>query len=109
MLVYGIRCNYEHLPALPESAIGDYFMAHNLLVFSPYSRPMTIQNHGARLTPHFVATMKRLMENSNMVQEIDLEQPYISDDEHATVKAVQSAAPLNVPSWYYIPDNAVVA
>ena len=106
MFVYGISCKPSHLVDLPPRTDADYYTEYGLLVFTSYVKPACIQNHRSYLTSHFIAAAKRLIENANRVFEVDLEHPYITEDEDAAVKVLQQLSPESRLTWYSIPHVA---
>lgn len=102
MLVYGIRCAPIDLAGLPEGATADYYMDYGLLVFSEYTRPTCIKSHG-HLTPRFWNEVQRTIGSPEKPHEVDLEEPYITEDEDAVIKVLNEAYPGTGPAWYYVP------
>ena len=103
MFVYGIRCNSAIVVTLPNTTDADYYMEHELLVFPSYSRPSCVRNHGPMLTKHFLADLKRIVERPDTVHELDLEEPFLEEEEDALVRRVRSVLPGSAPAWYHIP------
>jgi hypothetical protein len=103
MFVYGISCKSAHLVDLPPRTEADYYKEHSLLVFSSYAKPACIRNYGPTLTPYFLHKAKQLIENTNRLITVDLEHPYITEDEDAAVKVLQQLSPESHLSWYSIP------
>jgi len=103
MFVYGIRCNPVHLVDLPQGTDADYYTEFGILVFPSYSKPACLRNNSETLTAHFIDATKRLIEHSNGLSEVELEHPYITEDEDAAVKILQSLAPGSQLAWYNIP------
>jgi len=103
MFVYGIRCNPVHLVDLPQGTDADYYTEFGVLVFPSYTKPACIRNSGDKLNAHFLAAAQRLIENYNGMVEVELEHPYITEDEDAAVKVLQGLAPGSEPTWYNIP------
>jgi hypothetical protein len=97
MLVYGIRCSASDLFSLPCNAEADYYSDYGILVFPSYSRPTVIKAHGT-LTPLFWNAAKSILERPTAVQDVDLEQPYITDAEAAIVNALNGKT-----YWYHVP------
>ena len=106
MLVYGIKCGLADLIGLPKNTPADYYMDYGLLVFPDYSKPTYLQNYGSQLNQRFFNNLKHIIENANTVHEIDLEQPYISDEEGDVVKLLQETTPGVLPCWYHVPKVA---
>jgi hypothetical protein len=104
MFVYGIRCPQTELATLPKSTDADYYMEHNLLVFPRYTHPSCVRNYRSTLTGDFIRRMKRIVEDYKNVHEVDLEDPYITDEEAAAVGALQTVTPGLLPAWYYVPS-----
>lgn len=101
MFVYGIRCAPADLTELPSDATADYYLDYGLLVFPTYTRPTYI--HG-KLTPEFWDRVRRVA--LNRVHSVELEHPYITDEENEVVRAMKGLYPLSGPDWYYIPVSA---
>ncbi len=102
MLVYGIRCSPSDLVNLPSDATADYYLDYSLLVFPYYTKPTAINSHGY-LSNRFWNMAKRVIQYSGSVSELDLEQPWITDEESDVVTALQQAYPDIRPNWYYVP------
>lgn len=103
MFVYGIRCNSATVVTLSGSAEADYYMEHELLVLPTYNRPTSIRNYGPSLTQRFLDDFKRLAESPNSVHSMELEDPYITDEESTLIQTVQAALPTARAGWYYLP------
>jgi hypothetical protein len=97
MLVYGIRCASASLATLP-AVVADYYTDYELLVFPAYSRPTFLMNHGGTLSPRFLNAAKRLVEQPFTVQQFDDEDPFVTDEEDAVIKALGTS-----PAWYHVP------
>ena len=106
MFVYGISCKPSHLVDLPPRTDADYYTEYGLLVFTAYVKPACIKNHGPLLTAHFIQAAKRLIENADRVIEVDLEHPFITEDEDAAVKVLKQLSPESQLAWYSIPRVA---
>ena len=102
MFVYGIRCAPVDLTELPSGATADYYLDYGLLVFPAYTRPTYI--HG-RISPEFWNRVRRVV--SNRVHSVELEHPYISDEESDVVHAIKYMYPLVEPDWFHIPIAAI--
>jgi len=90
MYVYGIPCDEEHAGAT-------YLPKYGLLIFPTYTLPTCIQNHTTgSLNPRFLKQFQDIMKNKGPLR-VDLEDPYITEEEYALVKK------LGPCSWYYIP------
>ena len=103
MFVYGISCKPAHLVDLPPRTEADYYKEHSLLVFSSYAKPACIRNYGPTLSTYFLDKAKQLIENTNRLIEVDLEHPYITEDEDAAVKVLQQLSPDSRLAWFSIP------
>jgi hypothetical protein len=106
MLVYGIKCGLADLVGLPKTTPADYYMDYGLLVFPGYSKATFLQNYGPQLNQRFFENLKRVVEDAGKVYEIDMEQPYISDEEGDLVKLLQETTPGVLPCWYHVPKIA---
>lgn len=107
MLVYGIRCNQADLADLPKDTVADYYIDYGLLVFPSFTKPTCITTRGSRITTDFLHTMRLLVEQRKAVIAMDFEQPYLSDQDATTVKAVQDITGSRVkPDWYHVPRLA---
>jgi len=104
MLVYGVRCAPLDLSYLKDAAgaNADYYLDYGLLVFNDYTTATTIKSHG-RVTPAFWERAGRILANPTRVQQVDLEHPYISDEQDAVVKTLRAAFPRLEPGWYHVP------
>jgi glycerol kinase len=99
MLVYGIRCNLSDVDSQLVAAAGaEYNEKHGLLLFPAYAKPGYFENNRTNLNRRFIETIQRVLEAKDKAHVIDLEQPYISEEEDAIVKAVRG-----VTNWYYLP------
>ena len=106
MFAYGIRCTETDLRKLPNMS-ADYYLEHGLLVFPSYSRPVYLDNHGKPLAGPYLSKLKRIIENSKSVVQIDdMEHPYITDEEDVAVKILKAASLNTDSSWYYVPELA---
>lgn len=103
MLVYGIRCNSATVVSLPNTTNADYYMEHELLVFPSYNRSTCIRNYGSTLTQRFLADFKRIAETPDTVHSMELEDPYITEEESALIQTVQASLPSARAGWYYLP------
>ncbi len=105
MFVYGVRCSPADVAALVNSGcsvVADYYMEHGILVFPDYTRPTTLNARG-RLTRNFWTNVELVATGSKCCNVDLFEDPYISDDEAATLEAIRSVHPAATPAWYYIP------
>jgi len=99
MLVYGISCNIHDVDSgLVTAAGATYNTQHSILVFPPYSKPGYFENNRTNLNSRFIMTIQRVIESKDKAHVIDLEHPYISEEESAVVAAVGG-----VTNWYYLP------
>ena len=98
MFVYGIRCAPADLTDLPSGATADYYLDYGLLVFPAYTRPTCVKG---KLTPEFWSRVRRVV--SNRVHNVELEHPYLTDDEGEVVSALKYLYPLTGPDWFHIP------
>jgi hypothetical protein len=103
MFVYGIVCAPAHLTDLPADTVADYYTEHTLLVFPSYTRPAVLCSSGTQLSPYFLQNAKRLIENAHARCEMELEQPFITEEEDAAVRVIQGLIPGSLPTWYNIP------
>ena len=103
MFVYGIRCNSATVVTLAGSAEADYYMEHELLVLPAYSRPTSIRNYGPMLTQRFLVDVKRIVEAPDTLHCMELEDPYITEEESTLIQVVQAALPAARAGWYYLP------
>ena len=106
MFVYGIRCPVTLLNSLPADTKADYYMEYGLLVFPAYTRPTYLQNHSHTMRPEFVSTCKRVIENNLSAVDVDLEHPYISENEDDTVRTIKQLLPGADTNWYHVPAVA---
>jgi hypothetical protein len=108
MFVYGIRAAPSDLPSIPTShgpaPPADYYMDYGLLVFPNYTRPACLKNHGGVLTSRFWTAAARLITQANRPHEVEMEDPYLTDDEGAVIAAIQEAHPSAGPTWYSVPQ-----
>ena len=102
MLVYGIQCSDMAYNTLQPDLDTTYYPAYGLLVFSSYTKPLTLRAHG-RLSPAFWSDVKQLVENPQSVHRMDFEHPYISDAEDNAVRFVKGLAPAADVGCYSIP------
>ena len=102
MFVYGIRCAPSDLTGLPSDATADYYLDYGILVFPAYTRPSSLKGS---LSPEFWDRVRRMV--SNRVHSVELEHPYITDEESAVVRALKYLYPLSGPDWYYVPVAAI--
>ena len=72
-------------------------------MFTAHTLPAAVRNHGPVLTEKFINKMKRMVETPRAVYEVEIEHPYISEEDDAAVKALQAVTPGALPAWYYIP------
>jgi len=103
MFVYGIRCNSATVVTLPNTTNADYYMEHELLVFPTYNRPTSIRNYGPSLTQRFLTDLKRIAGNPDVLHSMELEDPYITEEESALIQTVQDSMPATRAGWYYLP------
>jgi hypothetical protein len=102
MLVYGIRCSPIDLTGLPTNATADYYLDYSLLVFPAYTRKTCVNSHG-NLSPYFWNQTKRVVQFPSSVSAMDLEQPWISDEEEDVLQTLRQAYPTIHSNWYYVP------
>jgi hypothetical protein len=89
MYVYGIPCDAEHAGAA-------YLSAYGLLIFPAYTQPTCVQNHTMEaLNPRFLKQFQAIVDHKGPLR-VDLEDPYITEEEYALVKK------LGACSWYYV-------
>ena len=103
MFVYGISCNSATVVTLPNTTNADYYMEHELLVFPTYNRPTGIRNYGVTLTQRFLDDFKRLAEKPDALHSMEMEDPYITEEESALIQVVQAVLPTARAGWYYLP------
>jgi len=103
MFVYGIHCNSATVVSLPNTIHADYYMEHKLLVLPTYSRPTCVRNFGPTLTPRFLADVKRITEAPDTLHSMELEDPFITEEESTLIQLVQDAQPTTRAGWYYLP------
>ena len=103
MFVYGIRCSPTDLQVLPPNAQADFYMDYGLLIFPAYTRPSTVDANG-NLGPEFWREVDRMSQNK--VFEVNIEHPYISDEEYAVVAALREYYPTLETVWYHVPRVA---
>jgi hypothetical protein len=101
MLVYGIRCPPQILSQLPPVA-ADYYLDWQLLTFPAYTRPTLLDARG-HLSSRFWSEVQRTLEQSTRIHDVDLEHPYITDDEDLAVRVILGKLPLTGLAWYYVP------
>lgn len=102
MLVYGIRCSPTDLTGLPTNATADYYLDYSLLVFPTYTKMTCVDSHGSS-SPYFWNQVKRVVQFPTSVSEMELEQPWISDEEQDVIQTLKQAYPMIQPNWYYVP------
>jgi hypothetical protein len=104
MLVYGIRCAPTDLFGIPIRTTADYYTDYSLLVFPDYTKPLCLDARG-KLTPEFWDSMRRLISTptKNRVRVMDLDHPYISEEQSDVVLAFQESYPKLQPDWYHVP------
>ena len=100
MLVYGIRCAPDDLSSLPKQAIADYYLDYGLLVFPIYTAPLCLRGQPSATLWN---SIKDVVERAGDVVNIDMENPWISEEEGELVKIVQTFYPGRLPSWYSVP------
>jgi hypothetical protein len=103
MFVYGIFCNSATVVSLPNTTNADYYMEHELLVFPTYNRPTSIRNYGPSLTKRFLNDFKRIAEKPDALHSMELEEPFITEEESALIQTVQASMPAARTGWYYLP------
>lgn len=99
MFVYGIRCDPATVVTLPGFTNADYYIEYELLVLPAYNRPTCIRNYGNVLTQRFINDFKRIAEAPNAIHWMDLEEPFLTEEEAALVRSVPAAR----AGWYYLP------
>lgn len=107
MFVYGIRCAPADLLAIVSrlgqaNANADYYMDYGLLVFPQYTRPSVIQAH-CGLTPEFWNRVRRVVESPGRPHAVELEHPWITDEQSTVVGIIKEAYPSVDTDWYYVP------
>ena len=117
MFVYGIRCAPADLLAIAsrlrqggchptaEEAGGteaDYYMDYGILVFPQYTRPSVVQAH-AGLTPQFWSRVRRIVETPGRPHAVEMEHPWISDEQADVVRVIKDAYPTADTDWFYVP------
>jgi hypothetical protein len=107
MFVYGIRCAPADLMTVlarvPQgTADADYYMDYGLLVFPQYTRPSTVQAH-CGLTSEFWQRVRRIVESPGRPHAVDLEHPWITDQQSHVVGIIKDAYPTTDTNWYYVP------
>jgi hypothetical protein len=101
MFVYGIRCTPMDLINLPTIA-ADYYLEHELLVFPSYTVSSTYMANGF-LTSSFWTRVQQLLQDTGALQIVDLEHPYISEEEYDCVKNLQCFREHTKTHWFYVP------
>jgi hypothetical protein len=92
----------DDLAYLDSQLTADYYADNRLLIFPAYTRPTCMNAHG---NPNaiFWDTVKSILATSNVVREVILEHPYLSEEEGDAVAMIQELHPGQEPSWYYAP------
>ena len=96
MYVYGIPCDSAYAGSSDaEQAGATYLSTYGLLIFPTYTQPTCAQNHTmGSLNPRFLDQFQAIVDNK--ILRVDLEDPYISEEEYALVKKI------GICSWYYV-------
>jgi hypothetical protein len=110
MFVYGIRCSPADILAIASrlqqgSTNADYYMDYGLLIFPEYTRPSCVQAHSG-LTPEFWSRVRRVMEAPGRPHSVELEHPWITDEQAKVVKVIKESYPSTDTDWYYVPAMA---
>lgn len=87
---------------MPTGLSADYYSNYSLLIFPQYSRSTCIHSHG-HTTPEYWMTAKKIIAEPTRVHTLDLEHPYLTEDEGDAVTMLQELHPGLEPSWYYVP------
>jgi len=99
MLAYGISCKIHDIDSgLVAAAGAEYNAHHSILMFPTYSKAGYFESNRTNLNSRFIKTIQRVIESKDKAHVIDLEHPYISEEESAIVTAVGG-----VTNWYYLP------
>jgi hypothetical protein len=107
MFVYGIRCAPSDLLALATrlqngNTNADYYMDYGMLVFPQHTRPSIIQAHNG-LTSEFWSRARRIIEASGRPHAVELEHPWITDEQSDVVRIIKESYPNTDTNWYYVP------
>ena len=107
MFVYGIRCAPADLLAIASrlrqsGTEADYYMDYGILVFPQYTRPSVVQAH-AGLTPQFWSRVRRIVETPGRPHAVEMEHPWISDEQADVVRVIKEAYPTADTDWFYVP------
>ena len=113
MFVYGIRCAPADLIAIAShlrqgGTNADYYMDYSLLIFPQYTRPTVIQAHSG-LTPEFWNRVSSIVSVPGRPHSVDLEHPWITDEQSDVVRVIKDAYPSTDTDWYYVPAIATQA
>jgi hypothetical protein len=102
MLVYGIRCAPNDLIGLASEVNADYYLDYGLLVFPAYTRPTCLNARG-NLNEEFWGDLRRLLHFPLKPRLVDIEQPFITDEESSLLNELQEYYPGLQTEWYYVP------
>ena len=106
MFVYGIRCAPTDLLAITSRIHGsvdaDYYMDYGLLIFPQFTCASTIDSNG-KLTAEHWDNVKRIVENSGRPYVVQLEHPWITDEQSEIVRIIKDAYPTADTDWFYVP------
>ena len=94
MFVYGIQCV---LTETPNGDIANYDTDYNIMYFPSYTVASVIQSNGI-LSDRFWKSVKNMVENQSNTFKLDLEDPYISDEQHKLIQKLNATS-----HWFYIP------
>jgi len=62
-----------------------------------------LKSTGSSLSPIFWSQVGRIVQHPRAVSEIQFEQPWITDEEHDIIVALQNPYPGIQSNWYYVP------
>jgi hypothetical protein len=110
MFVYGIRCAPADLLAIASrlkqgSTTADYYMDYGLLIFPQYTRASVVKAQMG-LTPEFWNRVRRIVETPGRPHSVELEHPWITDEQSEVVRVIKEAYPATDTDWYYVPTVA---
>lgn len=98
MFVLGINCNNDIVHRISAT---DYYVNNGVLIFPRFTRSVTISTHGRKPTDVFWHAATKII--TNRFHAVDIELPWISEDEEKMVKTIQETEPGAYVSWYYMP------